>query len=301
LGDLQIDLSKIPFNLEATLCCGQVFRWERASKTWYGVIGEMMVQIKQDHHDLLFQTHPQDFSSSFIQRYFRFQDDLPKILTNIDQDPLIHVAINALFGLRLIRQEPWECLISYLCATYANISRIKDMLERLSRRFGKKLHFKGKTFYSFPTRKALAQATVKDLLKCNLGYRAPYILNTAKLVNSTQFDLAALAQLPYVEGRRYLLTLKGVGPKVADCVLLFSQNKLEAFPVDVWIKRIVTAYAPYRDTSRELHLTDGQNLKNRQIAEFGRQYFGRYAGYAQEYLYSYYRGRMRNAVNNRSI
>jgi len=298
LVELQIDLSTTPFNLDATLCCGQVFRWERAYKYWYGVIGESIVQIKQDDHTLIFQTYPESLGTPFIKRYFRFQDDLPKILKNIDRDAHITVAIRDLFGLRLIRQEPWECLISYICATYANISRIKDMIERLSRMLGEKVRFNGKIFYTFPTRKALARATLKDLLKCNLGYRAKYVLKTAKLVNSNQFNLEALARLTYDKGRRQLFTLQGVGPKVADCVLLFSQDKLEAFPVDVWIKRIVTAYYTHLVPHTRLHLNDEQSLKNRQISEFGRQYFGRYAGYAQEYLYSYYRDRMRKGIKS---
>jgi N-glycosylase/DNA lyase len=298
LVELQIDLSTTPFDLDATLCCGQVFRWERAHKYWYGVIGESIVQIKQDDHTLIFQTYPEALGTPFIKRYFRFQDDLPKILKNINRDAHITVAIRDLFGLRLIRQEPWECLISYICATYANISRIKDMIERLSRMLGEKVRFNGKTFYTFPTRKALARATLKELLKCNLGYRAKHVLKTAKLVNSNQFNLEALAHLTYDKGRRQLLTLQGVGPKVADCVLLFSQDKLEAFPVDVWIKRIVTTYYTHLIPPTRLHLNDEQSLKNRQISEFGRQYFGRYAGYAQEYLYSYYRDRMRKGIKS---
>jgi N-glycosylase/DNA lyase len=162
---------------------------------------------------------------------------------------------------------------------------------------GEKILFNGKTFYTFPTRKALARATLRDLLKCNLGYRAKNVLKTAKLVNNNQFNLEALKRLTYDEGQRQLLTLKGVGPKVADCVLLFSQDKLEAFPVDVWIKRIITEYYTQHFQKNMLHLKNGQNLKNREISEFGRQYFGRYAGYAQEYLYSYYRGRTRKVVN----
>ncbi len=265
----------------------------RSHKCWYGVVGEVVVKVKQDNHNLLFQTYPKDLDTDFIERYFRLQDDLYKILASINRDEHISGVIRELLGLRLIQQEPWECLISYICATYTNISRIKVMIERLSRMFGEKILFDGKTFYTFPTRKALARATLKDLLKCNLGYRAKNVLKTAKLVNTNLFNLEALKKLNYEEGRHQLLTLKGVGPKVADCVLLFSQDKLESFPVDVWIKRIITEHYPQYFSKNLLNLKDGQSLKNRQISEFGRQYFGRYAGYAQEYLYSYYRSRTR--------
>ena len=175
------------------------------------------------------------------------------------------------------------------------------MIERLSRMLGEKIFFNGKTFYTFPTRKELARATLKDLLKCNLGYRAKNVLKTAKLVNNNQFNLEALKRLNYAEGLHQLLNLPGVGPKVADCVLLFSQDKLEAFPVDVWIKRIITEYYTQHFPKNLLNLKNGQSLKNRQISEFGRHYFGRYAGYAQEYLYSYYRDRTRKVVNKTQV
>ncbi len=301
LVELRIDLETTPFDLDRTLRCGQVFRWEKIHKCWYGVVGETVIKIKQDHHILIFQTYPKDLDPEFIERYFRLQDNLHKILASIDRDEHINLAIRELFGLRLIKQEPWECLISYICATYTNIPRIKDMIERLSKMLGEKIFFNGKLFYTFPTRKALAQATLKDLLKCKLGYRAKNVLKTAKLINNNQFNLATLKRLTYDEGLHQLLTLKGVGHKVADCVLLFSQDKLEAFPVDVWIKRIITKYYPQHFPKNMLHLKNGQSLKNRKISEFGRQYFGKYAGYAQEYLYSYYRERTRKVVNKLQV
>ena len=293
MSELKIDLTTTAFNLDCTLCCGQVFRWIRDHNDWYGVIGERVIKIRQEHHRLLYQTNIKDSAPSFIERYFRFDDDLSTILQRIEKDEHISVAIRALFGLRLIRQEPWECLISYLCATYANIPRIKDMIERLSRMFGEKIRFDGKTFYTFPTKKALARASLKDLVNCKLGYRAKTVLNIAQLINENTFNLKTLNKLTYDAGRDRLLSLKGVGLKVADCVLLFSQDHLDAFPVDVWVKRIIITYYYHHVSKPQISIKEKQSLSNRRLSAFGRQYFGRYAGYAQEYLYSYYKDRMK--------
>ena len=290
--ELQIDLSITPFDLDRTLCCGQVFRWVKNHKNWYGVVGETVIKLRQDQHVLVFQTYPQNLDLHYIKRYFRLDDDLPTILKIINRDTYIDKAIQDLFGLRIIRQEPWECLISYLCATYANIPRIQDMIDRLSRLFGEKINFEGKTFYTFPTRKSLARASLKDLLKCKLGYRAKYLLKTAQLVNNNHFNLEALQKLNYALGRHYLISLKGVGPKVADCILLFSLDKLDAFPVDVWVKRIITKYYSTYFSKPQNQIKENQSLMNRTIYAFGRQYFGSYAGYAQEYLYAYYKNRV---------
>jgi N-glycosylase/DNA lyase len=290
--ELQIDLSITPFDLDRTLCCGQVFRWVKTHKEWYGVVGETVIKLRQDQHFIVFQTYPKNLDHYFIERYFRFDDDLPNILENINRDVHINKAIRDLFGLRIIRQEPWECIISYLCATYVNIPRIQDMIERLSRMFGEKIQFEGKTFYTFPTRKSLANASLKDLLKCRVGYRAKHILDTAKLVYNNHLNLEALKKLNYDVSRHHLLSLKGIGPKVADCILLFSLDKLDAFPVDVWVQRIITEYYPKYFYRPQNNIREKQNLGSGKIYAFGRQYFGRYAGYAQEYLYYYYKGRV---------
>ncbi len=278
-----------PFNLELTLCCGQAFRWEKLGEWWYGVVKDKVLKVKQDGGTLEFE----NVNPDFVKEYFGLKDDLPLILTEIAKDKHIEEAVKALRGLRILRQDPWECLISYMCATYKNIPAIKRMLSNLSRKFGEPTVLDGYTFYTFPTAEKLADTSLKELAECGLGYRAKYISETAKKVSNGEFDVESLKKESYEKAREMLLTLKGVGLKVADCVALFALEKLEAFPVDVWIKRVIlNHYANHFEKS----FTDKVSLKKsltkadyERLSFFGRKYFGRYAGYAQEYLYHFER------------
>jgi N-glycosylase/DNA lyase len=225
--------------------------------------------------------------------YFGLEDDLQKISAEIGKDPHIRKALSAFWGLRVIRQPPWECLISYICATYKNIPAIQHMLLSLSRRFGEKLVFDGYAFYTFPTPEKLAHASEASLASCGLGYRAKYVQATSKRIFESSFELESLRQLPYEQAKKQLCRLAGVGSKVADCVLLFSLGKTEAFPVDRWVERVILNHyfqqlAP--ELAQRLSRKDGlSNSDYAKLNEFGRQYFGKYAGYAQEYLYHYER------------
>jgi len=291
--EIKLDLSVTPFSLEHTLQCGQLFRWEKIGDHWYGVVREKIIKAKQKHDTLCFQVSSNTTGSEFIRHYFRLDDDLPCILSQINKDCVIKEAVKSVYGLRLIRQEPWECLISYICATYKNIPAIKRMIWNLSRKFGRKIEFETYEFYTFPTPNKLASASLKELKSCELGFRAASVFETAKIIECGEFDFEALRKTDYVQAKKALMSLPGVGNKVADCILLFSLDKLEAFPVDVWVKRVVLEhYIEYLDSkflgrlSRENSLTAGEYSK---VSEFGRKYFGIYAGYAQEYLYHWKR------------
>jgi N-glycosylase/DNA lyase len=192
-----------------------------------------------------------------------------------------------------VRQVPWECLISFICATYKSIAAIELMLRKISEKYGEKKVVDGLDFYSFPTVEGLSNASENGLRECGLGYRAKYVQATAKQIREENLDLTSLKALPYLDARKKLLEFQGVGLKVADCVLLFSLEKSEAFPVDVWVKRVILNH--YADQfPKELvkkmqshdSLTNGEYLK---IGDFARGYFGKCAGYAQEYLYHYER------------
>jgi len=287
---MYIELSSSrPFTLDFTLCCGQTFRWDKQGDWWRGVVGEEAFEIRQYGKTLEFE----GVNASFIESYFRLDDDLPNIFLHIDKDKNIRAAINEFKGLRILRQEPWECLISYICATYKNISAISQMLANLSRKFGEETHLDSHSFYTFPKPEKLAKAGLQELQECGLGYRAKYVSETARLVCKKAFDFERLKKTTYEKAREELLDLPGVGPKVADCVLLFSLEKLESFPVDVWIRRVILKYYTKhfsnefikRNSAREsLSRTDYEKL-----SYFGRQYFGSHAGYAQEYLYHHER------------
>ncbi|MCW4047494.1 MAG: hypothetical protein NWE99_08050 [Candidatus Bathyarchaeota archaeon] len=282
-------LSGTPFNLDVTLCCGQVFRWDKKDGWWYGVVGDRVLKVRQTAAELEFA----GADEKLIVHYFGLDDDLQKIGAAIGRDEHIRKALKAFWGLRVIRQEPWECLISYICATYKSIPAIRHMLLSLSRKFGEKLMFDGCEFFTFPTSEKLACSSEKSLAECGLGYRARYVHATSKRIFEDSFELERLRQLPYEQAKKQLCSLAGVGPKVADCVLLFSLGKTEAFPVDRWVERVIlNHYAQQLPPELAQKLSRREGLANSDYAKlnaFGRQYFGEYAGYAQEYLYHYER------------
>jgi N-glycosylase/DNA lyase len=287
---MEILLSKsCPFNLDFTLCCGQSFRWNKQGEWWHGVVREKVFKIRQIGNELKFE----NASTDFVKDYFGLHDDLSKIISQITPDQHIAKAIKKFKGLRILHQDPWECLISYICATYKSIPAIKQMLLKLSRKFGNKTRFDGYSFYTFPTSARLARASIKELKDCGLGYRAKYVSETAKTVHESDFELENLKRLKYQKARQELLNFHGVGLKVADCVSLFSLEKLEAFPVDVWIKRTIARHYANHFEGEFLRKTSCQKSLARSAYErlsmFGRKYFGEYAGYAQEYLYHYER------------
>jgi len=286
-------LEAAEFDLDVTLCCGQVFRWERKGSWWYGVVRDQVFKVRQVDGEL----ECAGVDDVFLRSYFGLDHDLKEISEKISKDSYIRNALRRFWGLRIVRQDPWECLISYICATYKNIAAIKRMLHELSRKFGEKTVFDGCEFHAFPAPEKLAGATEKALGECGLGYRARYVLETSKKIASKTFELEQLRQLPYAQAKRELCALPGVGLKVADCVLLFSLDRLDAFPVDVWMRRVLlNHYAEKLPNELVQKLSKQESLSNSDYAklnEFGRSYFGEYAGYAQEYLYHYERMQVR--------
>ena len=279
----------VAFDLDFSLCCGQVFRWRKIGGWWYGVVGENVFKVRQCGAELEFE----NVSEEFVQHYFGLRDDLQQISQCIGKDDFIRLALRRFEGLRIVRQVPWECLVSFICATYKSIAAIELMLNKLSVKFGEKRVFDGYDFYLFPTVEKLAFASEKGLQECGLGYRAKYVQATAKKIHDENINLEDLRNLPYLEARKILLEFSGVGLKVADCVLLFSLRKMEAFPVDVWVKRVILNHYQNQlpaDLVKKLQshnsLSNGEYEK---IGAFARTYFGAYAGYAQEYLYHYER------------
>jgi len=278
-----------PFDLELTLRCGQTFRWSKIGDWWYGTVGDKVLKIRQAYGKLEFE----NASRKMVEEYFGLKDDLQEILRQIAKDQHMQRVVRTVKGLRILRQNPWECLVSYICATYKSIPAISRMLHCLCKKFGEKIFFDGYVFYTFPEAESLAKAGLADLAECGLGYRAKYVLETAKKVYSGELQVESLRFKGFEEARRELLILKGVGLKVADCVLLFSLEKLEAFPVDVWVKRaLIRHYASHLDGNFIRKVASKRSLSIREyelLSSFGRNYFGKFAGYAQEYLYHFER------------
>ena len=236
--------------------------------------------------------------SSFVAGYFRLGEDLEHILATLTKDEVVTRAVQKLYGLRLVNQDRWECLASFVLATNANIPRISKMVSGISERYGEAFDFEGGTYKTFPRPEALADASMSDLKACGLGYRSAFLRRVAASVTEGKVDFSALDSMNYAEAKEVLLTellgekvLLGVGPKVADCVLLYSCGKDEAFPMDVWIMKVLaTSYPRLLDPGMRRRYARGEKVKlspgdyNR-VSERVRSYFGPYAGYAQQYLY----------------
>ena len=286
----------VAFDLDFSLCCGQVFRWQKIRGWWYGVVGEHVFKVRQYGAELEFE----NVSEEFVRHYFGLSDDLAQISQCIGKDDYIRKALCRFEGLRIVRQKPWECLISFICATYKSIPAIELMLSKLSVKFGDKRVFNGLDFYVFPTVKKLAFACENNLRECGLGYRAKYVQETAKKIHDEHINLEALKASPYLEARKMLFGFSGVGLKVADCVLLFSLEKMEAFPVDVWVKRVILNHYQNRFpdllVKKLLSHVSLSNCEYEKLSAFGRSYFGQYAGYAQEYLYHNERAQRQDAT-----
>lgn len=267
------------FNLEATLSCGQVFRWKKLHDGfWYGVLGKRVVKIRQDGNILSFSSSRTSYLaphtshlSSLISDYFNLDFDYKKMIRSISKDPQIKRMIGSAYGLRIVKQDPWECLISYIISINKNIPAINCLIENICGKYGKKIEFEGVSFYTFPSPARLKHLKTSDIRACSVGFRDRFIKDAIHKVHSGKVDLKKLGGLNYQRAKDTLKTIIGVGDKVADCVLLFAFNKYVAFPVDVWIKRAMKKFYGIR--------------KDGEIGSFARKKFGRYAGYAQEFIY----------------
>jgi len=259
-----------PFNLDLTVSCGQAFRWRNDAQEWSAPFSSGIWHVHQKDSILYYDGCSEDE----LVTYFALDIDLDDILASIDVDPLIHEAVLSCRGLRICRQPEFECLVSYLCASCSNIPMITKRIELLSEKFGKKLDSE---VYAFPKAETLAKADTQAIRNCKTGYRDSYIADTASFAATHPTWMKTLHEASYEDAKKLLMERKGIGDKVADCVLLFGFEKYEAVPVDVWIERILrTQYFPDRETK----------LSYATASSFARKHFGKFAGYAQEYLYA---------------
>jgi len=263
-------------NLDITINSGQVFLWDKIDGIWYGVNGTEILRVTQSPFEITSsQKKPSDF--------FRQDDNIEKILNEISKDNLVQTTVKRFPGLRLLRQDPFQCYISFICSSNSSIQNIKQMLKRLCQRFGKKTDFDGFKFFSFPNVEKLAKANLKDLLSCGLGFRAKYVKKAAIAVYSGDIEFDFLKKTNYESAKQDLKNIYGVGNKIADCILLFSLEKLEAFPIDRWTQRVLQRYYSKKFFGLiEKSLTE-KNYESihKKIVE----YFGPYAGYSQQFLF----------------
>ena len=266
------------FSLKYTLESGQSFRWNRIDNAYYGVVEGRILKISQEGTILCVESSTDEDEVrfvSYLRHYLDIGRDVPKILAEVNNDAYMDRALEKLWGMRILNQELWETVASFILSQNNNVPRIRGIIRRLSERFGERLTLAGYVDYSFPSPDALAAATTEELLACGTGYRANYLRDTAAAVVSGELPLTVMKEMSYVEAKQALMRRKGIGEKVADCICLFSLGHLAALPIDVWIKRIFeTLYLRRRATPRE-------------IREFAHSYFGDSVGYAQQYLFHY--------------
>jgi N-glycosylase/DNA lyase len=261
-------------NLENTINSGQVFLWTKQKEFWYGVNGQDVLKINDSGKITSYSKNKYDF--------FRDSDDMTKMIRSISKDKTTKMAVKKYLGLRLVRQDPFQCYISFIVSSNSNIQKIKLSLEKISTKFGRKIRFDNKEFHLFPEPKKIANATIQEIRNCGVGYRAKFIIDAAKMVESQQIDFEDLAKCNYQEAKKIILTVPGIGNKVADCILLFSLDKLDAFPLDRWMIRILEKYYLEKFELETKSITEKQyDILHEKITK----YFGPYAGYAQQFLF----------------
>ena len=267
-----------PLDLASSLESGQSHRWERDGDWFSGVVQGAFIKMRQTGSRIEFRcdSQPQSWVETLLRSYFRLDDDLPAIYSEIKADPRVAEMVDRYPGLRLLRIEPWECLISFICSANSNIPRIHQNMEALAENFGDRVFINnGESRHAFPTPAQLGEAGELELRRLGLGFRAPYVDKTTRMVLDGRLDLASLVKMPYAEAKSKLMECPGIGPKVADCIAVFSLDKLEAFPIDVWIRRALSEwYFPGQKTPTD-----------RVLLEWAQSHFGRYGGYAQQYLF----------------
>ncbi|HTB83893.1 MAG TPA: DNA glycosylase [Candidatus Sulfotelmatobacter sp.] len=278
------------YHLAGTLDSGQVFRWRQSGDSWEGVLGKHFLRLTQKEDGI----HAESFSSAadwqFLREFLQSEVELEKILATFPVDTPMQTAVAHCRGLRLLRQDPWECLASFILSSMKQIVQIRQIVALLCERFGEPCSVEpaarlgsaiGRTLqFSFPTPSRLAAATESELRECKMGFRAPGLLNAARQIDSGKLDLEKIRRLDYAEARNELMQLHGVGGKIADCVLLFAYGFDSAFPVDVWVERALQElYFPKRQAS------------DKRLRKFAATHFGPHSGYAQQYLFHYIRTR----------
>ncbi|MBR2476791.1 MAG: DNA-3-methyladenine glycosylase 2 family protein [Clostridia bacterium] len=266
------------FDAGHTFLCGQCFRFDQEDDgSFTGVAHGKVINVKTNGTTVQIRNCTEEDFKNLWERFLGLDTDYGAIKESLSGEEHIDKAMEFGWGIRLLNQEPFECLISFVISTQNQIPRIKKIIRKMCELFGDKITFDGKDYYTFPNCHKLASLTEEDLAPINAGYRTAYILDAAKKVASGEIDLDIICALPTDKAKAELMKIKGVGPKVADCTMLFSLQKGDAFPVDVWVQRIV----------RQLYL--GENASIKEISAFAGERFGMHSGIAQQYLFFYAR------------
>ena len=266
------------FNLKKTFECGQCFRWDEIEKDEFiGVVNGKVIHIKEDNGTFTFYDTTEEYFNSVLVDYFDFNLDYNKIDKKISTDEHIKKCIEYGNGIRILKQDLFETIISFIISANNNIPRIKKIISDLCERYGKEIIYNGKSYYSFPSYEDLKDITKEEFHELKMGFRDKYLVDATKKINSGEIDLDKITKMETSEAKKELMKIKGVGEKVSDCILLFSLKRLELCPMDVWVKRIFETRYGLTDLTFE----NGFNL--------AKNNWGEYAGIAQQYLFYYER------------
>jgi N-glycosylase/DNA lyase len=279
------------FNPEISINSGQMFLWKKYQNSWYGTYGNHILKFTITDNEVEFCSSPRfDNWEHFI---FRLDDNIQDIFANFSNDAILLKLLKKYRGLRLIRQDPYQCMISFACSSNTNISMIRMMLKNLCMKFGIKKEIDNQIFFTFPTMKNLYKASINELCSCSVGYRARAIKSIAEKIVTGVLTIDELYRSKYNEARKILTSIYGIGNKIADCILLFSLEKTEAFPIDVWMGRAICMYYKRLIDNRNVaFMNANKKLSDNQysiLSDLMRDHFGKYGGYAQQYLFYHIR------------
>lgn len=264
------------YDLAATLGCGQAFRWERRNDRWLGVVKDRWVELIQDGDEIRARCATPQADWTWLADYLQIHADLTAIIATFPHDEPMRHAVAQCRGLRLLRQEPWECLASFILSSTKQIVQIRQIIARLCECHGRAVAVPPgmPPAFAFPTVAQIAALTEAQLRDCKMGFRAPHLLTAARRIAGGELELEKLHRLDLPDARTLLQHLPGVGPKIADCVLLFAGNFPAAFPVDVWVIKAL----------QEFYFRN-RRVPPARLREFSATHFGPHGGYAQQYLF----------------
>ena len=269
------------FELKDIFDCGQCFRWnEQEDGSYTGVFGDNVLNVSKIGNEVIFKGTCKENIKETVEKYFDLDRDYQKIKNQLMQiDENMKRSIEYGQGIRILNQDLWETIISFIISANNNIPRIKGIIERLSKKYGKEIEWKNTKYYTFPTAKDLENVTVQEYRELGLGFRDIRLYETTHMILDKKVDLEEMKNNPNtMEVREQLLSLSGVGPKVADCILLFSDLKrFEVFPIDVWVRRVMN--------DLYIHNEDEAKVNKKQIEKIAQEKFGDLAGLAQQYLF----------------
>ena len=265
---------KFSINIDNSINSGQVFLWEKNGNDWYGINGQDILKINKN-----------GIIKSLLNsktNFFRKNDNMQEIIKSISKDEIVKKSVKQYVGLRIFKQDPFQCMISFIISSNSNIQKIKSSLEKISKKFGTKVKIQNKEFFLFPKPEKLANASIEEIKKCGVGYRAPFIKQASKMIVLKKINFKYLEKCDYQEAKKKICVIPGIGNKVADCILLFSLNKLEAFPLDTWMIKILEKYYSNQFNIETKTITEKQyQILHEKIVN----YFGPYCGYAQQFLF----------------